>query len=128
MTPTDERIDLEKLKVREPILFYQELPLFEDELADNGCSDVTVRFRVMPSGFFALQRQYVRVDHMLVRVYETRLHWTVGKNYLLREFSSKQNRVEELTLEQRQLVMDPTAISQHLKLIEEKIDKLEFCW
>ncbi|CAG8679130.1 16824_t:CDS:1, partial [Acaulospora colombiana] len=33
---TTERINIEKLKIPEPILFYDEIVLFEDELADNG--------------------------------------------------------------------------------------------
>ncbi|CAG8765550.1 18853_t:CDS:2, partial [Racocetra fulgida] len=33
---TTDRINVEKLKLPEPILFYDEVILFEDELADNG--------------------------------------------------------------------------------------------
>lgn len=38
-----DRIPVEKLGAREPILFYDELVLFEDELADNGSSMVVVK-------------------------------------------------------------------------------------
>lgn len=41
--PTDERIDIEKLKVKEKILFYQDLMLYEDELHDNGISSCTIK-------------------------------------------------------------------------------------
>lgn len=34
---------MEKLKVREKILFYEDMLLFEDELADNGTSLLNVR-------------------------------------------------------------------------------------
>lgn len=40
---TNERIDIEKLKVKEKILFYQEMMLFEDELHDNGISSCTIK-------------------------------------------------------------------------------------
>lgn len=35
---SSERIDLDKLKVREEIKFYSEIYLYEDELDDNGCT------------------------------------------------------------------------------------------
>ena len=38
MLPTTEKIDVEKLKVRDKINFYADVLLFEDELSDNGCS------------------------------------------------------------------------------------------
>ena len=34
--PTEDRIDLEKLRVPEEIVFYDEIFLYEDELDDNG--------------------------------------------------------------------------------------------
>ncbi|KAJ3045756.1 hypothetical protein HDV00_007882 [Rhizophlyctis rosea] len=42
--PTDEEeIDLTHLKQQEPILFYEELDLYEDELADNGTAILNAR-------------------------------------------------------------------------------------
>ena len=38
VVPSEERIDIEKLKVREKIQFYEDILLFEDELSDNGTS------------------------------------------------------------------------------------------
>lgn len=38
---TDITIDIEKLKKRDPIKFYSELTLYEDELADHGCAHVS---------------------------------------------------------------------------------------
>lgn len=40
---TDETIDLEKLMRRDPILFYAAIPLYEDELADNGTAEVILK-------------------------------------------------------------------------------------
>lgn len=40
---TDERIDLEKLKRKDKILFYTDLTLFEDELHDNGIASLSVK-------------------------------------------------------------------------------------
>jgi hypothetical protein len=33
-------IDYERLKRKDPIQFYTEITLYEDELADNGCAQV----------------------------------------------------------------------------------------
>jgi len=41
--PTDLAINYEVLKRPDPILFYDELILFEDELADNGAAQLTCR-------------------------------------------------------------------------------------
>jgi type 2A phosphatase activator TIP41 len=56
-----------------PILHYGEVVLFEDEMADKGFSRVNVRFRVMHDCFFVLLRSYTRVDHVLVRILDTRI-------------------------------------------------------
>ncbi|GLT47349.1 hypothetical protein SLA2020_210520 [Shorea laevis] len=51
---TEEKLDLVALALKEPILFYDEVVLYEDELADNGVSLLTVKVRVMPSYWFLL--------------------------------------------------------------------------
>ena len=38
-----EKINMEKLRMPEPILFYDDIILFEDELADNGISLLSVK-------------------------------------------------------------------------------------
>jgi type 2A phosphatase activator TIP41 len=37
---TDETIDFEKLMRRDPILFYDTIPFYVDELADNGDAEI----------------------------------------------------------------------------------------
>ncbi|ETS62516.1 hypothetical protein PaG_03148 [Moesziomyces aphidis] len=74
--PARDRIPVERLGASsgEPILFYDDIVLYEDELADNGSSIVNVKVRVMPSGFLVLQRFFLRVDDVLFRVFDTRLY------------------------------------------------------
>ena len=43
VNPTDLRIDMEKLKQKEKILFFDEIHLYEDELADHGCASCSVK-------------------------------------------------------------------------------------
>nr|CAG4640941.1 EOG090X07SL [Eulimnadia texana] len=121
---TDLRIDLEKLKKKENILFYDELHLYEDELADHGCTSCSVK-RVMPSGFFILHRLYLRVDDVIIRINDTRLHFEVGKNYILREYSSRESKAKDLKVP-RVFWGDPNEIWHHLPLKNAVYEKLEF--
>jgi len=56
-----------------PILFFDEIILFEDDLHDNGQVEFSVKIRVMPSCAYVLARLFVRVDNVVVRVRESRL-------------------------------------------------------
>jgi hypothetical protein len=40
---TTEKIDIERLKRPDPILFFTEVHLYEDELSDNGISSMSVK-------------------------------------------------------------------------------------
>ncbi|RDB19880.1 TIP41-like protein, partial [Hypsizygus marmoreus] len=67
-------IPLAELTRPDPILFYAEIPLFEDELHDNGSSNLLVRIRVMPTCIFILARFTLRVDNVLFRTHDTRIY------------------------------------------------------
>ncbi|KAI0751049.1 type 2A phosphatase activator TIP41 [Daedaleopsis nitida] len=71
---SEHTIPLAELTRHDPILFYAEIPLFEDELHDNGASHLLVRIRVMPTCIFILQRFTLRVDNVLFRTYDTRVY------------------------------------------------------
>ncbi|XP_051242413.1 TIP41-like protein isoform X2 [Dicentrarchus labrax] len=96
VTKTAARIDMEKLKAREQIMFFDEVLLFEDELHDHGVSMISVKIRVMPTSFFLLLRFFLRVDGVLIRINDTRLYHEAGKNYMLREFSTRESKIAEL--------------------------------
>lgn len=120
---TDERINIDRLKEKEAILFYQELMLYEDELHDNGIASCTVKIRVMPSSYFVLLRYFLRVDNVMVRVNDTRVFHDFNTNYLLREYTNKEHGFQELGLPLT-MFSDPNLISPHLPLrtgIYEKI-------
>ncbi|CAK4079655.1 unnamed protein product [Aphanomyces euteiches] len=93
---TQERIDYEKLKVREEILWMDEVNLYEDELHDHGVSVFSIRMRVMPSGFYVLARYWMRLDNVVVRLNETRIHHLFGQDHFLREFTAKETTFEQL--------------------------------
>lgn len=72
--PTSKQANRALLLSRdEPILFFAEVPLYESELDDNGCSQLVAKVRVMPRCWLVLLRFWLRVDGTLVRLRETRL-------------------------------------------------------
>ncbi|KAH8094830.1 type 2A phosphatase activator TIP41 [Cristinia sonorae] len=77
---TSHSIPLAELTRQDPILFYAEIPLFEDELHDNGASHLLVRIRVMPTCIFILQRFTLRVDNVLFRTFDTRIYHSFASN------------------------------------------------
>ena len=94
---SEERIPYDKLRPNmEQILWYQHIPLFTTELDDNGLADYSVRIRVMPSRFFVLARYWLRVDHVLVRSVDTRVHYAFGDPYMLVESSVREATYDEL--------------------------------
>ncbi|KAL4434081.1 hypothetical protein ABPG75_000522 [Micractinium tetrahymenae] len=71
--PSGEAIPRALLTSRDPILYYDELPLYESELDDHGSSRMSLKVRVMPRCWYVLLRFWLRVDHVLVRLRETRV-------------------------------------------------------
>lgn len=123
---TSLEIDLEKLKQRETIHFYKEMILYEDELHDNGIAKLTVKIRVMSSGFFILARFFLRVDNLLVRMNDTRLHHEFKNNYILRETSTRQADVKDLNMPQSMLVDEEPSLATLLPIVKSETCKLVF--
>lgn len=117
-----QRINLEKLKEREKILFYEDIILYEDELADNGMATLGIKIRVMPNSFFALLRFFLRVDNVLVQINDTRIYHEAGSNCIIREYSSRQSSVSKL----QNAFADPSVLAEQLPLISELVQQLEF--
>lgn len=115
---TDKKLDVYKLMQREKILFYHDLTLFEDELHDNGISSCSVKIvsmaaafkavfgftlwvfvslqRVMPSGFFVLLRYFLRVDNVMLKMNDTRLHYEIENDFILKEYTAREAKYDEL--------------------------------
>ena len=55
-----------------PILMYDDVPLYEDDLHDNGESQLSVKVRIMPKCFYILLRFFLRIDNVLVRCRDVR--------------------------------------------------------
>lgn len=75
---TEEGMDRDLLQRRDPILFYDDVPLYESEMDDSGVCRCSVKLRVMPRCWFVLLRFWLRVDGCMVRLRETRLFCKLG--------------------------------------------------
>lgn len=95
-TLTDESIPFERLTQENPVIKYWEIPLFDDELNDNGLSTGNFRVRVMKDCIFGLLRHYLRVDNVIVRIMDTRIFHDLNTNYILRDFQVRESTYDEL--------------------------------
>ncbi|XP_054787022.1 TIP41-like protein [Prosopis cineraria] len=127
----EEKIDIVALASKEPILFYDEVILYEDELADNGASLLTVKVRVMPSSWFLLLRFWLRVDGVLIRLRDTRMHCIFGgaeNPVILRETCWRESTFEALSVKGQTIdsaaYSDPSIICLKLPVIMHKTQKL----
>ncbi|EXB76646.1 hypothetical protein L484_011491 [Morus notabilis] len=127
-----KQIDVAALTSKEPILFYDEVVLYEDELADNGVSLLTVKVRVMPSSWFLLLRYWLRVDGVLMRLRDTRMHCVFGDNAsptILRETCWREATFQALSAKgystDSASYSDPSVISQRLPIILHKTEVLK---
>ncbi|KAI8117095.1 TIP41-like protein [Lucilia cuprina] len=123
---TDQQLNKFKLMQREKILFYHDLTLFEDELHDNGISSCSVKIRVMPSGFFILLRNFLRVDNVLLKIHDTRFHYEIENNYIFKEFTKRAATYEELKNVPPPYFTMPNEIEQHMPIKEKEAHKLYF--
>lgn len=127
----DEQIDLTALSTKEPILFYDEVILYEDELADNGVSLLTVKVRVMPSCWFLLLRFWLRVDGVLMRLRDTRIYcsFSEAKPVVLRESCWREATMQSLSLKNVSFDSaaygDPNQICQRLPIIKHRTERLK---
>ncbi|RDX79293.1 Homeobox protein HAZ1, partial [Mucuna pruriens] len=112
-----DQIDVVALASKEPILFYDEVVLYEDELADNGASLLTVKV--------------LRVDGVLIRLRETRMHCVFGGStnpIILRESCWRESTFQALSAKGHPIDSaaygDPSIISQRLPIIMHTTQKL----
>ncbi|CAG9321567.1 unnamed protein product [Blepharisma stoltei] len=93
---TEEAIPYNMLGIENPILWAHEVIFFEDELDDNGQSKFHIRVRAMQDCFYALIRSYLRVDHVVVRIMDTRVFHKFDERKILREFQMREASYDEL--------------------------------
>jgi len=70
------KINLSLLMDRKlPILYFDHIRLYEDDLHDNGYTSLSCKIRVMPTYFYILLSLFVRVDYVTIRLREVRIFY-----------------------------------------------------
>lgn len=122
-------IPLELLRRPDPILFFDDVILYEDELADNGIAMLSVKIRVMPARLLLLSRFFMRLDNVLLRVRDTRVYVDFEKKEVIREYISKEKDYEQVRADlatRRDDVAaqmrDPNQMAEILPVVEKTLE------
>ncbi|ESZ89928.1 hypothetical protein SBOR_9690 [Sclerotinia borealis F-4128] len=84
-------IPIALLKRQDPILFFEEVVLYESELDDNGISMFSCKLRVMPDRMLLLCRLFMRLDNVLVRIRDTRIYVDFNTSKVIRDYTEKED-------------------------------------
>lgn len=87
-------IPLDLLRQQDPIIFFDEVMLYEDEMADNGITMYSCKVRVMEDRMLLLGRFFMRLDNVLIRIRDTRLFIEFGTGEVIREYVEKEEKYE----------------------------------
>ena len=105
-------LPLDQLKRPDPILFYDEVVLYEDELADNGISTLFCKIRVMPSCLLLLSRFFMRLDNVLFRLRDTRVYVNFDTGVVMREYQAKEQSYDVVRKVCTDIRTHPTTLSR----------------
>ncbi|CAK7202621.1 Tap42 interacting protein [Sporothrix eucalyptigena] len=138
LTPTSTvtSLPLDLLRRRDPIVFHDDVILYESELDDNGISVLRVKIRVMPQRLLLLSRFYLRLDNVLVRVRDTRVYVDFDTNEVLREYTAREDSFENVrrTLTQRRglrledvmmALRDANQVADLIPVVENIMERLD---
>lgn len=95
---SDKAIPLDLLRRPDPILLFDEIVLYEDEMADNGITMYSCKIRVMPDRLLLLCRFFMRLDNVLFRIRDTRVFVEFGTGEIIREYVAREEEYEKVRL------------------------------
>ncbi|KAF2774435.1 TIP41-domain-containing protein [Teratosphaeria nubilosa] len=124
------RTDL--LSRQDPILFFDSVDLYEDELADNGIALFSIKVRVMPERLLLLARFFLRLDGVVVRIRDTRVYIEHATNKVIRQYTAKEEKYEVVQEKLKsmsgsvpELLRDANKLAPLLRTVEDKTDVFE---
>jgi type 2A phosphatase activator TIP41 len=132
--PTDQskhpiRTDL--LSRPDPILFYDDVIFYEDELADNGIAIFSCKVRVMAERLLLLCRFFLRLDGVLVRVRDTRIYIELASKTVIRQYTAKEESYDvvqsKLQMHREnipEVLRDANRIAPLLRTVEDTMDQV----
>ena len=86
------RTDL--LSRQDPIIFFDEVDLYEDELADNGIALLQIKLRMMPERLLILSRYFLRLDGVIIRIRDTRVYVEHSTKKIIRQYTNKEEKYD----------------------------------
>lgn len=117
-------IPFDKLKQPDPILFFDEVSLYEDELGDNGIVILNCKVRVMPERLLVLCRFFLRVDNVLLRIRDTRVYVEFETGQVIREYQEQEENFDELKKKIPLGVKDPGSYLRDANWVASKLKVL----
>jgi len=127
----ETQVPLELLRRPDPILMYDELVLYEDEMADNGITMFSCKIRVMPERLLLLCRFFMRLDNVIFRIRDTRVFVEFATGEVIREYVAKEDDYEKIRLKLATgredvlaLMRDPNRLSGVLSTKDHKVDRV----
>ncbi|KAF2098916.1 TIP41-domain-containing protein [Rhizodiscina lignyota] len=130
--PITTPIPLELLKRPDPILFFDDVMLYEDELADNGMSMLSGKIRVMPARLLLLCRFFMRLDDVVFRIRDTRVFVEFKTGEVIREYTAREEKFEAVRerfagrrAEDASAAMrDANKLAEYLPVVEQRLEGL----
>lgn len=128
---SEKQIPLALLQRRDPILMFDDVMLYEDELADNGIAMLSCKIRVMPARLLLLSRFFMRLDNVLFRIRDTRVYIEFATGEVIREYTAREEKYE--TVRQRlavtredvpAMMRDPNKLVDLLPIVEQTRESL----
>lgn len=124
---TPIRTDL--LSRQDPILFFDEVMLYEDELADNGIALLSIKIRVMADRLLLLCRFFLRLDGVIIRLRDTRVYIEHSTNTVIRQYTAKEESYEVVSQKLRSMrenvpeaFREPNKLAALLRTVDEKME------
>lgn len=96
LEPSSNPIPLDLLKRPDPIIFFDEVMLYEDEMADNGITLLSCKVRVMPARLLLLCRFFMRLDGVMIRIRDTRVYVEFATGEVIREYTAREDKYESV--------------------------------
>ncbi|KAM0718674.1 hypothetical protein Q7P37_005745 [Cladosporium fusiforme] len=113
----------------DPILFFDSVDLYEDELADNGIGLLSIKIRVMPERLLLLSRFFLRLDGVVVRMRDTRVYIEHDTKQVIRQYTAKEGKYDALQEKLRsmrenvaEVFRDANALAPLLPTIEDRTE------
>ncbi|KAI9823531.1 MAG: hypothetical protein M1819_001332 [Sarea resinae] len=129
--PSSTSVPFELLKRPDPILFFDEVMLYEDELADNGIAMLSIKIRVMPARLLLLCRFFMRLDDVVFRVRDTRVFVEFSTGEVIREYVAREEEFKtvrkKLAITREDvpaLMRDANKLSELLPIVDKSVENL----